>query len=324
MDKRNRVFFNILNSVDRDNEIDINNFSLDDLMRQYEKFILKIYNFLGKQREVLEKEKTKEQLEISKKQVGKSRERIKQLKEQIEKSKEQIKRFNKMFKFWTNPFHIATRNEIGKTGIPKQKVEQSILGQGEKVLLTKETINEIESRYIPKAEITTYNVDSNNYEKGLSDIIKELLKKQEKEEIKVEVEVGDKRPIDEIEQYTYDSTLVKNCVIKKYKVVFEQEGVEHIKQIYGTIDLDRFYQDNAYKRVVLETIEDLEIGNYWSQTNNNYIGMLHSCVKDGRQIWQQAIKQTDIEAIQKIETTEQKCIEIAKQKEIKSTRREGR
>lgn len=291
MDKNSRDFFNALNRFDRKGEtsqldiIDIGHITLEEITTKYEKYIKWYYQFLNSVE-------------------GQNK---------IEESKCQKKEYDKMYCFWINPFHIAIRNEIGKTGIPKQEVKKRVTGKEDKAILTQETINYIKSKYINEREEKKYTINSENAKKEILIIIKEMLAKQEEMKEKKEIIKEQRTPIEQIEKYTFNTGVINQdkSYIKKYRILFEENGIEHAKQLYGDIDLERFYKDKCYQRVVLEAIEDLEIENYKEKTKNNYIGSFQSIIQNGVQTWQQEIREGDLDAIKKIEQQEEKYSKIA-------------
>ena len=94
----------------------------------------------------------------------------------------------------------------------------------------------------------------------------------------------------------------------------------HSIEIYGDLDLNRFYRDGMYRRIVLETIEDLELENYLNGKNNKnkrnigYIGNFRNIIRDGKEIWQQEIKESDLDAISKMDKLDEKYKIIASQR----------
>lgn len=291
MDKNSRDFFNALNRFDRKGKtsqldiIDIGHITLEEITTKYEKYIKWYYQFLNTV-------------------DGQNK---------IEESKLQKKEYDKMYCFWINPFHIAIRNEIGKTGMPKQEVKKIVTGKDDKAILTQDSIEYIRSKYINVLEEKKYTINSENAKKELLKIIKEIIAKQEEMKEKKEIIKEQRTPIEQIEKYTFNTGVLNQSksYIKKYKILFEANGIEHAKQLYGDIDLERFYKDKCYQRVVLEAIEDLEIENYKEKTKNNYIGSFQSIIQNGVQTWQQEIREGDLDAIKKIEQQEEKYSKIA-------------
>ena len=95
MDKKNRLFFNALNTFDK--TIDINHITVEQIVELYRRYEKWYEEFMKKQ---------------------KGEERIKQ-------DKHIKSEFDEMYLFWINPFNIAIRNAIGKTGVKKIEVEKS-------------------------------------------------------------------------------------------------------------------------------------------------------------------------------------------------------
>ena len=298
MNKNSRDFFNILNRFERNGEeskldiIDISHISLEEITYKYEKYIEWYYQFLST--------------------VGDEEKR--------QQSRVQKTRYDKMYRFWINPFHIALRNAIGKTGIPNQMVERVYTGKGDKAKLTDEAIEKIKSKFIKKTEKNIYQIDLENFKDEIKKIIKEIEERKNKNQNVSEKSIDDRElvisetePIEVLDRYEYETGILNQLksYITKYKVTLEENGIKHSKEIYADISLRRFYQDKAYQRVVLEAIENLELENYLEKTNNNYIGSFQSIIRDGVQIWNQGIRESDLEAIKKIQEKEKEFRNIA-------------
>lgn len=300
MDRRSRDFFMAINGFNNDklDTIDINHLTLEEILEKYNKYGHNYESFMKSEKGI----------------------------ENIRKSKIQKKEYDKMFMFWINPFHIALRNEIGRNRLPKQVVEKVTKDKGDKARLTQSTINKIKGKHIEKIQIKKYTV---NRQKAMEEILKILqelkLEQEERDSIESKEENVNNSPqiLQEIEKYTFETGPVNNLksYVKKYKLTLKNSRIEHSIELYGDIDLNKFYNDEKYERVVLEAIEDLELENYLSEPTNaknndyiGYIGNFRSIVKDGAQIWQQEIRESDIDAIRKITELDEKYKMIALKK----------
>lgn len=204
--------------------------------------------------------------------------------------------FDKMYRFWINPYHIALRNTIGKINAVNQEKETIIPDKGDKARITQETINKI------KAEISGIASEINEGEVNI------LYPDEQNENV---------YKIAEIETYTFDTGLLNQMrsYIKKYKVSFEEDEIEYSKQVYGEIDINKFKNDKNYRKLILETIEDLEIRNYSSMEKQDYIGSFHLVTKNDKKIWQHSLKDGEIDAINRIKRLKEKYIKELKSEE---------
>lgn len=299
MDKRSRTFFNALNTFKTGeiDVIDINNLTLEEILEKYTRYGQFYCKFIENQK-------------------GTDKEIA---------SKMQKKEYDKMFRFWINPFHIALRNQIGKIGLPKPIVEKITTDKTDKAILTQETIDKIKRRYIAPLDKKVYNINPDKAKEELIKILQTLLREQQKQNNEAKIQqakdnMDEYLPIRRMETYTFDVNSVYRTYINKYKVAMLDNGIEHSIEVYGDIDLNRFYSDNMYRRVVLEAIEDLEIEDYLEgrkdkQKNGKYIGYIghfYDTVRDGIQIWQQEIKESDLDAINKMNKLDEKYKMIAR------------
>lgn len=305
MDSKNNHFFNILNACKKENNIDINHLTLEEIIEGYEGFIQTYYKSI----ENLKNKGDKKRIKIMKNQ-------------KLE--------LDKLYRFWTNPFHIFVRNCIGKVGIPKQQLDKVITERGGTARLTQGTIDKIKGRYKKNMEKELYIIDSENAIAEIKKIVERIVEKQEQsqEPLQVQISTGEvskiknDRPeveIETVERYSFDTETEIRSAIEQYEVSFYDDKLEYRKNIYGNIDLNRFYTNKGYQRVILEAIEDLEIENYRENTNNKYIGTFESKINNGVQTWQQEINEAEIDAINKIENLDRSCREKAKSEELEES-----
>lgn len=298
MDKKSRQFFTALNTFSNGkiDVININRLTLEEILEKYTKYAQVYLKFIESEKGT----------------------------ENAKKSEFQKREYDKMFRYWINPFHIALRNEIGRIGLPKPQVEQITKDKGDKARLTQATIDKIKGKYIETLEKKTYMINPQKAREEILKILEEIKKSQseiEHQNIEQEDEIY-QMPIEEIDKYTFETGVANNLksYIKKYRLALEDDGVMHSIEIYGDLDLNRFYRDGMYRRVVLEAIEDLELENYSKgQSNNNkrnigYIGNFRNIRRDEEEIWQQEIKESDLDAIQKIDRLHEKYKIIASQR----------
>ncbi len=314
MDGKSREFFNALNRITNHqlDVIDVNHLTIDEILNKYNLYYYTYIKFL----------------ELQKNDNRNYQDTIRQKKQ-----------YDAMFKFWINPFHIALRNEIGALDVPKQEVERKTTDKGDGARLTKYTIDKIKRKHIQNLDKKIYTVNPQKLREEINAILEEIRREhQEKirEESEGEQDISEeyKNLVQHIDTYTFDvlprpsrrkirrqdkKQLMRyervkdrkfmTSIISKYKIVLQQGGGEHSIEVYGEIDMYRFQCDKAYREVILEAIENAELESYENglKTFNKksnvplYIGNFRSIVRDGKRIWQQEIRESDIDAMKKIE-----------------------
>lgn len=251
-------------------------------------------------------------------------------KKRIEIMKNQKLELDKLYRFWTNPFHIFVRNCIGKVGIPKQQLDKVITERGGTARLTQGTIDKIKGKYKKDMEKELYIIDSENAIEEIKKIVEIIVEKQEQSQEALQIQISTGKineikkdmsevKIEKLERYSFDTETEIRSGIEKYAISFCDDKLEYTKEIYGNIDLNLFYTNKGYQRVILEAIEDLEIENYRENTNNKYIGTFESKINNGVQTWQQEINEAEIDAINKIENLDRSYREKAKSEELEES-----
>ena len=112
-----------------------------------------------------------------------------------------------------------------------------------------------------------------------------------------------------IQTYTFYTGMLNQLqsFVNKYEIALEYDRKICVKQIYGDIDIKKFYTDDIYKRIVLEAIENLEIENYRDRQNEKYIGTFIRMMQDGKIYWEQNLNKGEKDAVEKIERIDAKA-----------------
>lgn len=327
MDKENRQFITALNTTKK--TININKITLNDIIEAYDRLARKYNDFIKSQGYTEKAEESKllkrqfdrlykywiDPFNIAlRNQIGSiglpkmnvtkiyadagnkatlSIETIKKIRKKYNLDME-TKKFNITSKedfvqILNDLLHIGTKKEENNEATCKK--EAPILQKKEKIpyevssdILTKYKVNSSEELVVLIYSLINNNTDFKS-DSALSN------------ELKI------------VETYTFYTGIAEQLksFITKYEFTVDYNEKKCTKEIYGDIDLKRYYSDKMYRRIVLEAIEDLEIENYRNKTTNKYIGSFKSYIRNGKIEWKQIISQGELEAIKKIEIMDERA-----------------
>lgn len=337
MDKENREFFTDLNTTKR--PININKITLNDIIEAYDELARKYIAFIKKQEYTENGEKSKllkrkfdrlymywiDPFNIALRNLigstGVPKIEVTKITTDYGNnatlSPETIKKIRKKYNLdmERENYNITSKEDL-------IQILKNILRVGEKTPDKKQDStmpkDEKNISYEKTSEISKkYKVNSN--EELINLIIDQLGDKISKDQSDNEDSVlqDELRRVETYIFYTGAAEQVQSF-INKYALTLEYNNKKCTKEIYGDINLKRFYTDNMYKRIVLETIEDLEIQNYRDRQNNKYIGSFKSFIRNGKIEWEQILSEGEQDAVDKVE----KADKLAKQ-EKKSRSNEG-